>query len=165
MKRISLLLILASITCLSTKAQDDIHGDPEVWFLLLNHYEINEKWTVGNEIHIRRTNWLSDQKQFILRPFVNFKPGESVIYTAGYSYISTEPYGEYPLLATLAEHNFWEQVTVNQLLGNLAVFYVNDKSDEFYCAHNRTFLRRTYARLLRLAGALMNMPLLSLKSC
>ncbi|MEQ8905940.1 DUF2490 domain-containing protein [Ekhidna sp.] len=118
MKLRLLTLAFAAIFLLPKETlSQETHGDPEFWFLLLNHYEINEKWTVGNEVHIRRTDWFSDQKQFILRPFVNFKPGESVIYTAGYSYISTEPYGKYPLPATLPEHNFWEQVTVNQSLG------------------------------------------------
>ena len=114
-KRILIILTLG-FTFLSSKAQDDIHGDPEVWFLLLNHYEINNKWTVGNELHLRRTDWFGDQKQYIIRPFVNFKPGEKVVYTAGYSYIEAEPYGECPLIAALPEHNVWEQVTVNQKL-------------------------------------------------
>ncbi|WP_420577471.1 DUF2490 domain-containing protein [Ekhidna sp.] len=112
-----LLIISLLIIGFQSQAQDDIHGDSEFWFLLLNHYKINEKWTVGNELHIRRTDFLSDNKQFILRPFVNFTPGESVIYSVGYSYIKTHPYGEYPLPGTLPEHNFWEQVTINQTLG------------------------------------------------
>lgn len=112
-----LLIISLLIIGFQSQAQDDIHGDSEFWFLLLNHYKINEKWTVGNELHIRRTDFLSDNKQFILRPFVNFTPGESVIYSVGYSYIKTHPYGEYPLLGALPEHNFWEQVTINQSLG------------------------------------------------
>lgn len=111
------LLIFLLCSCFISKAQDDIHGDSEFWFLLLNHFEINDQWTVGNELHIRRTEFMSENKQFILRPFVNFKPGESVVYTAGYSYIKTQPYGQYPLPVARPEHNFWEQVTVNQKLG------------------------------------------------
>jgi len=115
------LCIVFGLLPFSVFSQSDIHGDPEVWFLLLNHYKINEQWTVGNELHLRRTAWLSDQKQFIIRPFVNFKPGKSVVYTVGYSYIETEPYGKYPLPATKPEHNFWEQATINQTLGNTTI--------------------------------------------
>jgi len=118
-KKISRIILCFSICLLfnATLAQEDVHGDSEFWFLLLNHYKINDQWTVGNEFHVRQTNFTSDHKQFIIRPFVNYKPGESAVYTAGYSYIETRPYGEYPLATTLPEHNVWEQVTLNQTLG------------------------------------------------
>lgn len=101
----------------SIEAQET-HGDSEFWFLMLNNYHFNEKWSVGNELHIRRTEFMDTKKQFILRPYVNYKPGEHVIYTVGYSFIETHPYGRYPRPITQPEHNFWEQVTVNQMLGN-----------------------------------------------
>lgn len=115
MKRLLLILLLLVFGPFA-RAQET-HGDSEFWFLLLNHYKINDQWQVGNELHIRRTDFLSDNKQFIIRPFVNFKPGESVVYSFGYSYIETHPYGKYPLQITKPEHNVWEQVTVNQSLG------------------------------------------------
>ena len=111
--------VVIAIAILSTqmiKAQET-HGDSEVWFLLLNNHTLNKHWSVGNETHFRRTAFLSDYKQFIIRPYVNFKPKENVIYTVGYSYVRTHPYGKYPLPAVKPEHNFWEQVTVNQSLG------------------------------------------------
>lgn len=107
-----LLLVFGS----GIRAQDT-HGEPEVWFLLLNNYKINEEWSVGNELHFRRTDFLNTNKQFILRPFVNFKPRQMVIYTIGYSYLKTQPYGEYPYPVARPEHNFWEQITVNQAVG------------------------------------------------
>jgi hypothetical protein len=115
MKKI--LIPLLTLIFFTKSFGQETHGDPEFWFLMLNHYKIDDQWAVGNELHIRRTAFMSDQKQFILRPFVNFKPGESVVYSVGYSYIKTQPYGEYPLPDALPEHNFWEQVTVNQSLG------------------------------------------------
>ncbi|MEQ9467592.1 MAG: DUF2490 domain-containing protein [Ekhidna sp.] len=119
MKKI--ILLIAALTSLNALDAQETHGDSEFWFLLLNHYKINEQWTVGNELHIRQTEFISEKKQFILRPFVNFMPGESVIYSAGYSYINTQPYGKYPLPIAQPEHNFWEQVTVNQTLNKTSL--------------------------------------------
>lgn len=110
------ILLLASVLSLISLQAQETHGDSEFWFLLLNNYTLNDQWSVGNETHLRRTEFLSKQKQFILRPYVNYKPGEKVIYTVGYSYVNTQPYGKYPLPAARPEHNFWEQVTVNQTL-------------------------------------------------
>lgn len=97
------------------------HGDPEVWFLLLNNHKFNDQWSVGNELHLRRTDGLSDMKQFILRPYVNYKPGENAIYSVGYSFIQTHPYGKFPRIDVQPEHNFWEQVTLNQTLGKASL--------------------------------------------
>lgn len=116
------ILIPLLILIFSSKSfTQETHGDPEFWFLMLNHYQLDDQWTVGNELHIRRTAFMRENKQFILRPFVNFKPGENVIYSVGYSYIQTHPYGKYPRPITQPEHNFWEQVTVNQTLGKTTI--------------------------------------------
>lgn len=115
-----LVLLIGFLSTHTIKAQET-HGDPEFWFLLLNHYQIDEQWTVGNELHIRRTEFISENKQFILRPFVNFKPGETVVYSIGYSFIRTEPYGDFPLPDFQLEHNFWEQVTLNQELSQTTI--------------------------------------------
>ncbi|MFK7953548.1 MAG: DUF2490 domain-containing protein [Ekhidna sp.] len=116
-----LIIIAAILGCNFMASAQTYNGEGEVWFLLLNHYKINEKWTVGNELHWRRTDGLSTMKQFIFRPFVNFKPGESTVYSAGYSFITTHPYGKFPRADVQPEHNVWEQVTLNQKLGKTSI--------------------------------------------
>jgi hypothetical protein len=115
-------VLFAFVIGISTPSFSQVyHGDPEVWFLLLNNHHFNEQWSVGNELHIRRTDGISDMKQFILRPFVNFKPGENAVYSVGYSFIKTHPYGSFPLDDIKPEHNFWEQVTLSQHLGKTSI--------------------------------------------
>lgn len=97
------------------------NGSGEVWFLILNHFEVNDKWTVGNELHLRRSDGLSEMKQFIARPFVNFKPGENVVYTAGYSFITTHPHGDFPLNRIKPEHNVWEQFSLFHSLDQTSI--------------------------------------------
>ncbi|WP_196885632.1 DUF2490 domain-containing protein [Aureivirga sp. CE67] len=114
-------IILFLVLCLSgffAKAQEKQERS-DAWFLLLNHYNINEKWSVGNEFHWRQTNFLSDKSQLILRPFVNYKINKNVIATAGYSYLlnfaDTNPASD----VNLPEHNIWEQVTLKHSSGKL----------------------------------------------
>lgn len=83
------------------------------WFLLLNHYKINDDWKVGNEFHYRRTDFFKTDKQLIIRPFVSFQPGETAEYTFGYSYLLGSTDFSEPSEAFNREHNFWEQITLH----------------------------------------------------
>lgn len=122
MKSIRCLFCLAFVFFVGQPLQSQTYnGDPEVWFLLLNNHHFNNQWSVGNELHLRRTDGLSDMKQFILRPYVNYKPGENAVYTIGYSLSKTHPYGNFPLDDVKPEHNFWEQVTLSQNLGKTSI--------------------------------------------
>lgn len=99
----------------------EIEGDPGAWFLILNHYSINEKWRVGNELHIRRNDWLKEQEQFLLRPYVDYKINPNAIFTVGYTYLKTSEYGSTPLPIAVPENNVWEQLTLNQTYNNLNI--------------------------------------------
>ena len=99
----------------------EVHGNPNVWFLALNHVKIGERWKIGNELHVRRDAWLRDQQQFLERPYVVFKIREGVSAVAGYTYILTSPYGDYPLPIAQPEHNVWEQITLDHQYEKLRV--------------------------------------------
>jgi hypothetical protein len=108
------------VTGIKLRAQE-IHGNPNVWYLLLTHYKINDKWSVGNELHMRFDDWHKDKQQFLERPFVDYSITDGVIATVGYTYILTYPYGEYPLLDNKPEHNIWEQITLKQSVGKFSI--------------------------------------------
>ena len=99
MKSFRLIVILLLIPFL---ANSQVKKN-DVWFLLLNHYEINSDWSVGNEFHYRLTDFLKTNKQIIIRPFVTFS-NKDIDYTIGYSYINN--------FSTI-ENNIWEQISLN----------------------------------------------------
>lgn len=109
----SLLIVFTFLSLLPSQAQE-VHGEPDVWFLLLNHYKINDTWSVGNEFHMRYSDYLNEEEQLLIRPFVNYHANPNVVLTAGYTFINTYPYGKYPLPTSKPENNFWEQVTIIQ---------------------------------------------------
>lgn len=114
---ICLLLFTHSIT----SSGQDVHGDPDVWFLLLNNYKINEKWSVGNELHMRYTDYLSSKQQLLERPFVNYHFNSKVTATAGYTFINTWPYGDFPLPTEKPENNVWEQINLKQTINKWVI--------------------------------------------
>lgn len=120
MKKRVLLLVAFSMMATNIFSQE-VYGEPNVWFLLLTHYKINDHWSLGNEVHMRFDDYLNDKQQFILRPFINFGKTKEVVYSVGYSYLRTYPYGKYPIMAAKPEHNVWEQVTFNHQVNELRV--------------------------------------------
>lgn len=100
------LILLAALTS-PVYAQD--YTSFNSWYLLLNHYEINEQWKVGNEFHFRFEDW-DDSQQLLIRPFVSYSPSKRSTLTGGYTYIESYPYGPYAFDGVIREHNIWEQV-------------------------------------------------------
>lgn len=95
------------------------HAD--AWFLMLNHLKFHHNWSVGNEFHLRRTDFVGTQEQVLIRPYVNYH-GKNWIGTAGYTYISNYPWkGNFP--SSTPEHNVWEQITLNHKIGKLGFFH------------------------------------------
>ena len=110
---LSLTLLCSSFLFGQQVSDPQVYKGDEMWFLLLNRYDINEKWTVGNEFHLRRHDYFSEQKQLLLRPWVDYHAAPGFTASFGYSYIRTSPHGVFDVGATLNEHNIWEQITLD----------------------------------------------------
>lgn len=102
---ISLLTLFSPSSAFSQSGYESFNS----WYLLLNHYQINDKWKVGNEVHYRNDGW-KDSQQLIIRPFAGYSPSERSTLSGGYSYLETYPYGPYQFEGIIKEHNIWEQV-------------------------------------------------------
>jgi hypothetical protein len=72
----------------------------------------------GLELHWRMDDWIEPQ-QLLIRPFVGYRLFKKLDVSAGYTYINTHPYGDYPLPKVITEHNIWEQLLVKGEVGNI----------------------------------------------
>lgn len=54
------------------------------------------------------TRW----QQLLLRPGVNYQVSPNVLLTAGYAFIRTYPYGEFPVVRAFPEHRIYQQLLV-----------------------------------------------------
>ncbi|MDN5215825.1 DUF2490 domain-containing protein [Fulvivirgaceae bacterium BMA12] len=122
MKKIKLLILyFALVSWMAKLHAQETKTYMDAWFLLLNHYEISDQWSAGSEIHWRNTRFLKDKEQLLLRPFVDYRRNDKVVYTLGYTYIRSYPFSEMAIPKTKPEHNVWEQVTLKHTLHKLAI--------------------------------------------
>ncbi len=122
--RNKLIIIVLLVVFGITKVQaQEVHGNPNAWYLLLTNYKINDKWNIGNELHMRYDDWHKDEQTFIIRPFVDYTIVPTIVVTVGYSYVLSYPYGDYSIAINRPEHNVWEQVTLKQNVGTFKILH------------------------------------------
>lgn len=105
-------LLMFSVSLFSQSSGPTRVGE-EAWFLVLNRAHLSERWSVGNEFHLRRHDFVQQQKQLLVRPWIDYRAGKGFTASFGYSYIRTDPHGESGLTSPVNEHNLWEQVTLS----------------------------------------------------
>jgi len=89
------------------------------WWTKLTSIELNENWSLGTELHVRRSDGLEKWQQFLFRPYFDYHVNEHITASAGYTYIMSYPYREGSINLVIPEHNFWEQITLNHSSGKL----------------------------------------------
>ncbi|WP_258098031.1 DUF2490 domain-containing protein [Marinoscillum pacificum] len=121
-----LSIVLIGLGLLGTYQQtfgQEVHGKANVWYLLLINHKLNDQWNLGSEIHMRYDDWMNSEAQFLFRPYIDFntKSNPNVVYTFGYTYVKTYPYGDYPLPIGKPENNVWEQITLKHQVNQLKI--------------------------------------------
>ena len=115
----TVLVILLIATIQLNAQQKSIDHNFNSWFTNISNYSFNTNWSLGNELHVRRTNGLKQWQQFLVRPFIDYKRNDNVVFTVGYTFIQSWPYGKQPIQIKTPEHNIWEQVTLNHSSGSV----------------------------------------------
>lgn len=116
MKKIFTAVLL--LLCQLTYAQNDRVNDYNNtnWLQLFNTISLTKKWSLHAEYQWRRTEGMKNWQQSLLRIGVNRKLNENITAQAGYAWIETFPYGDFPLAnnGTFPEHRIYEQVSFKQ---------------------------------------------------
>ncbi|MEJ8801545.1 DUF2490 domain-containing protein [Pontibacter sp. H249] len=87
------------------------------WYMYFGDHALSDKWGLHTELQIRRYNYLSDPQQLLIRTGANYNLTENTMFTLGYGFIETYPYGEFPAADDFLEHRIYQQL---QLKGNLS---------------------------------------------
>ena len=117
MKFRNFVVLLLCIWSFSAIAQQKIiDRSNNVWLTNINRYELTDNWFLSSELHVRRTDGLEHWQQFLFRPAINYKIGDAIELSAGYTYIKSYPYGKQPLALVTPENNLWQQVLVKQTI-------------------------------------------------
>jgi hypothetical protein len=106
---LSLLLVLAPLAAAQGKFYDNnLHG----WLVYSGEHAVTDRWGIHLEGQWRRHEFARPQ-QLLLRPALNFQLNPNVMLTAGYGWVSTHRYGDFPAPAPFPESRIYEQAIVN----------------------------------------------------
>jgi len=124
MKHFFASLFLLSFTFIAAKAQPNprlFSSNTNSWYMFFGNFKISPVWGIHAEAQLRRNDWIQNPQQLLLRTGIEYYLKDGIRFTAGYGFIKTHPYGEFPVANTFPEHRFWEQVLLNQPLGRVAL--------------------------------------------
>lgn len=96
--------------------------DPEShgWFNYFGDHPLGKsRWGLHLEGQWRRSNVVTQWQQLLLRPGVNYQIHPRVMLTAGYAFIDTFQYGDYPVRARFPEHRLWQQAQIRSNTGKV----------------------------------------------
>ncbi len=121
MKKIIAVVLILWISTIQLFAQTQrvYANNLNSWFIYNGDHKISNKWGVHLETQIRRNDFFLNSQQLLLRAGVNYHINSNVFLTAGYCFVNTYPYGEFPSKATFPENRLWEQI---QLKSQFAKF-------------------------------------------
>ena len=102
-----LLALPVFLSAEDRRVDHNVHG----WYNYFGDHPIGKSpWGVHLEGQWRRHDVITRWQQLLLRPGVNYEVNGVLMLTAGYAYIRTYPYGDYPTsTAATPEHRIWEQ--------------------------------------------------------
>lgn len=80
-------------------------------------HPVSPRWGVHVEGQWRRAEVVTQWQQLLLRPGVNYHLRPNVMFTAGYGYIRTYPYGDFPAPRMVAEHRIYQQALTRHRSG------------------------------------------------
>jgi len=112
---------LAAIVIPLVNAQTTQDTNVHAWFMYFGDHPLSDKWGIHLEGQIRRANTVLTWQQLLLRPGVNYQLTPRVLFTAGYGYVRSWPYGGYPAKAAFPEHRFYEQALIKHKVSPLAI--------------------------------------------
>ena len=97
---------------------NNFHG----WWNYFGDHPIGDsKWGVHLEGQWRRHDVAARWQQLLLRPAVNYTLNPNITFSAGYGYIATMRYGEFPVATPFPEHRIFEQVQVTHKVGKVGM--------------------------------------------
>ncbi|GGE96732.1 hypothetical protein GCM10011383_04410 [Hymenobacter cavernae] len=108
-----------------------------------------ERWSLHTEFQYRRTNGLRDPQQYFYRIGLNYHASEKLMLTAGYVYLLSLPYGDYPDPGRSWERRFYQQLQLEETYGKLGIMHrfrqeqrwLRDAGSDTYKISNRSRYR------------------------
>ena len=98
-----------------------------LWMPVTISTKLNDKLALHTEYQWRRNHFGKTWQQSLLRMGLTYNRSKTVSYQAGYGWILTYPYGDYPIASngTFAEHRIYQQAQFKTALNDQGVMLIN----------------------------------------
>jgi hypothetical protein len=107
--KILALLAATGAACLA----GDLHDhNANLWLTYSGNHPVSGPWGIHFDTQIRRAEFGDEWQQLLIRPGIQYTLNDQVTFAAGYAYVNTYPYGDFPAPDDFPEHRTWEQVSV-----------------------------------------------------
>lgn len=114
---IAALAVWALAGPLPALAQKEVATQYHGWMAYFGHHRLTQRVSVYTEYQLRRHDLFRDWQQSLVRMGVDYRASDRFIWTAGYAFIRTWPYGAQPFPARFDEHRLWQQLLMPQRAG------------------------------------------------
>ena len=93
------------------------------WYVFEGDHQLGPRFTVHTEFQARRTGFITDWQQSLLRAGLGYQVRPRLKVSGGYTYLRTHPYGAHPTAdtGTYPEQRFYEDVTLSDSVGRFAL--------------------------------------------
>jgi hypothetical protein len=92
----------------------NVDSNANLWLNYVGDHPLgNSPWGLHLEVQNRRADLGDEWQQLLIRPGINYQISPTISVSAGWAYVRTYPYGDYPALAEFPEHRAWEQIQHN----------------------------------------------------
>ncbi|WP_155800832.1 DUF2490 domain-containing protein [Pontibacter sp. BAB1700] len=118
---LSLLLWLSAPAQAQSERVKDFNSNG--WYMYFGDHKLNDKWGLHTEVQWRRHNILKDPQQLLIRTGINYDLTPSAMFTLGYAYIETHPYGDFPAAGTFPEHRIYQQLQLKNSVSRVGLMH------------------------------------------
>ncbi len=91
------------------------------WISYTGLFKINQRVSLHTEYQWRSVNGIKNTQQGLIRTGLNFTLNKDINLNAGYAFVETFPYGDYPNLYNFPEHRIYEQALIKNNIGILGL--------------------------------------------
>lgn len=108
-------VLLALFVPATNQASDKLtDSNGNLWLNYVGDHPLGDgPWGLHLEVQTRRADFGEDWQQLLIRPGINYQISPTLSVSAGWAYVSTYPYGDYPVAARFPEQRAWQQLQHN----------------------------------------------------
>lgn len=126
MIRLFWLSVCIFLSGVQVKAQNNRlnHSNTIGWYNYFGTFKVADKWGIHTEYQWRREQLITNRQQSLLRVGVNYQPNSGVLFRAGYAWIETFPYGEFPINGLgrdFTEHRIFQMAQLSHKQKNVQI--------------------------------------------